>query len=262
MLRSILSRFARRRARVSRAVLVAAVGATVLGAAACGGSDDPEPSLPSALLTADRLPADFTVVPMMVNDLIVSNRNTLEQSKTVAFTPAECAPTADAEFNPQLTEDNSALLVAQSDNGTFSELLSSVRRDVDADRRSTTGPCAVVTAVPSRGTLAGARIVTTTVELPALRDPAVEQAFLIRNDSVTTLSGGEVRARTGLMANVLVRRADGEVVTLQVGLSTAERPVTEEERAAVVPGSPLVAAPVSDDDFVRLVRDAVARVAD
>ncbi|KXT58480.1 hypothetical protein Y710_02880 [Gordonia sp. QH-12] len=256
MLRSILSRSA-----LARTTALAAACAGLIGVAGCGDGSAQEPTLPSLLLTSDQLPPDFTAVPMMVNDLIVSNRSTLEQSKTVAFTPPECAPTADAEFNPQLTEDNSALLVARSDTGVFSELLSSVRRDIDVDRRATTGPCAVVTAVPSKGTLAGAHIVTTTVELPALRDSAVEQSFLVRSDSVTTLPGGAVRARAGLMGNILVRRPSGETVTLQLGLSTDERAVSEQERAAVVPGSALVAAPVTDDEFVRLVRDAVTRAA-
>lgn len=232
----------------------------MLSLTACG-DDAPTPvlSLPNLLLTADRLPGAFTVAPMAVNDLIAANRATLEQAASVAFTPQQCAPTADAQFNPQLTEDNSALLVGTSDDGTFSELVSTVRRDIDADRRATTGPCRVVTAVPSKGTLAGARIVTTTLELPAVRDSAVEQSFLLRSDSVTTLPGGTVRARTGLMANVLVRTAGGDVVTLQVGLSSADREVTAREVETAAPGVPLVAAPISDDEFVGLVRTAVAQ---
>ncbi|WP_290849432.1 hypothetical protein [Gordonia sp. (in: high G+C Gram-positive bacteria)] len=263
MLRSSVSRTsAGSRAAATRVVVFAAVAAALLGTAACGDDDGASAiSLPNLLLAGDQLPPGFAAVPMDVNDLIVANRATLEQAESVAFDPKQCGPTADAEFNPQLTDENTALLVGRSDDGTFSELASTVRRNVDADRRATTGPCRVVTAVPSRGSLAGARIVTTSVELPAVSGPAVDQAFLLRSDSVTTLPSGAVRARAGLMANVLVRAANGEVVTLQVGLSTLEREISEADRAAVAPGTPLVAAPVSDDEFIGLVRSAVARAA-
>lgn len=241
--------------------MLAVVAAAVLSVAACGDDEPPALSLPNLLITADQLPADFSAVPMTVDQLIVANRATLEQAETVAFDPASCAPTADAAFNPQLTEDNTALVVGKSDGGTFSELVSTVRRDIDADRRATTGPCRVVTATPSKGSLAGATIVTTSVELPAVTDSAVEQAYLVRSDSVTTLPGGTVRARSGLIANVLVDTAGGDLVTVQVGLSSDEREITEAEQRAVAPGAPLTAAPVSDDEFVQLVRTAVTRAA-
>ncbi|ALG86544.1 hypothetical protein ACH46_02615 [Gordonia phthalatica] len=246
------------RVAVSRAAAVA-VAAAVLGVSSCGGDEPPRLSLPNLLMTADQFPGGFSAVTMDVDQLIVANRATIEQAATVGFEPESCAPTADAKFNPQLSEDNSALLAGESNDGTFSELISTVRRDIDADRRATTGPCRVVTATPSRGTLAGAKIVTTSVELPSVVDAAVEQSFLVRSDSVTTLPGGAVRARSGLVANLLVRTVGGDTVTLQLGLSSGSDEVTEEQRAAVAPGAPLVPAPVSDDEFVQLVRTAVER---
>ena len=249
------------RSIVSRAVAAAVAAASVLSVAACGGSEPQPLSLPDLLMTADQFPGGFSAVTMEVDQLIVANRTTIEQAASVSFDPPVCAPTADASFNPQLSEDNTALLAGESGDGTFSELISTVRRDIDADRRATTGPCRIVTATPSRGSLAGAKIVTTSVELPTVADPAVEQAFLVRSDSVTTLPGGMVRARSGLMANLLVQTAGGEVVTLQLALSSADEEISEERRAAVAPGAPLVSAPVTDDEFVQIVRTAVDRAA-
>ncbi|MBM7368007.1 hypothetical protein [Gordonia hydrophobica] len=249
------------RSIVSRTAVLAVAAASVLGLVGCGGDESPALSLPNLLITADHLPTDFSAVPMTVDDLIAANRSTLEQARTVGFDPPSCAPTADAAFNPQLTDENTALVVGKSDTGTFSELVSTVRRDIDADRRATTGPCRVVTATPSTGALTGATIVTTSVELPAITDSVVEQAFWVRSDSVTTLASGAVRARSGLIANVLVKTAAGEVVTLQLGLSTDEREVSEAERKGVAPGAPLLAAPLSDEEFGQLVQTAVARAA-
>lgn len=137
---------------MTRVVTFAAVAAALLGTAACGSDNQKAAiSLPNLLLAGDQLPPGFAAVPMDVNDLIVANRATLKQAESVAFDPKQCGPTADAQFNPQLTDENTALLVGRSDNGTFSELASTVQRNIDADRRATTGPCRVVTAIPSRG---------------------------------------------------------------------------------------------------------------
>lgn len=218
----------------------------------CGsGPSDPGSDLASRLLPGDAVPAGFTVVPQSVADLIAANRATLDSAATVAFAPADCKPTADAKFNPQLTEDNTVLVVAQSDTGVFSELLSSVRRDVDADRRDTSGPCAVVTATPSTGSLAGVPITNTSVELPALRADHVVQAYLVRTDSVKRPAGANPRSRTALLANVLVERPGGQVITIQLGVSGTE--------AEVMPGAPSTQPPITEAAFADLVRDAVDR---
>ncbi len=205
------------------------------------------------------MPAGFTVVPQSVSDLIAANRSTLDSAATVGFVPAECKPTADAKFNPRLTEDNTVLLVAQSDAATFSELLSTVRRDIDADRRDTTGPCATVTATPSAGSLAGVPITNTSVELPAVRSDHVVQAYLVRTDSVKRPAGANPRARTALLANVLVKRSDGGVATIQMGVSGVEKEVTPEELAGAAPGAPLTQPPLAEAAFVDLVKAAVER---
>ncbi|WOC12752.1 hypothetical protein [Gordonia sp. MP11Mi] len=243
------------------AAVVAAVAATVLAACGGGGQTDVGTPLPGRLVPSDRLPKGFTAVPYQVGDMIAANRSTLEQSEKVGFVPAQCRPTADAEFNPKLTEENTVLLAAQSvldtqsGSGTLTELVSTVRRNVDADRRDTSGVCRVVTSTPTIGALAGARIVNTSTELPALRgDPdlreEVEQAYLVRTDSVTTFADGSVRARSSYLANVLVASPDGQVFTLQLGAGGGDTSGTARSEP-----------PVSEEVFTDLVRSAVERVA-
>ncbi|WP_040520411.1 hypothetical protein [Gordonia malaquae] len=242
-------------------VSTAVVAAMLL--TSCGSSEpaDPGSDLPSRLLPGDSVPQGFTVVPQSVGELIAANRSTLESASTVGFVPAECKPTADAKFNPQLTEDNTVLLVAQSETGTFSELLTTVRRDVDADRRDTSGPCASVTATPSTGSLAGIPIVNTSVELPALRGDDIVVSYLVRTDSVKRPAGANPRSRTALLANVLVKRPGGQVVTIQMGVSGTEVEVTPEVAAGAVPGAPLTQPPLDEAAFTDLVKAAVERAA-
>lgn len=239
--------------RPIRSALAAAAGAAVL-LSACG-SDDPERPLTALVLPAASIPAGFTVVPASVDDLVVRNRTTLEQASSVAFAPEQCAPTADAAFNPQLTENNTVLLVASSEDATLSEVVTTVRRDIDADRRATTGMCRTVTAAPSTGSLAGARIVTTTTELPPPTGDAVEQALVVRSESVTTLTSGQVRLRSALLSNVLVRRPGGEIVTVQLNAGSADKGVQPE-----VPTE--IAAPLPDGEYLQLVDEAVRRAAE
>ncbi|MFT4085651.1 MAG: hypothetical protein QM658_00605 [Gordonia sp. (in: high G+C Gram-positive bacteria)] len=234
-------------------------GAVVLSTAAaltgCSHDDAPLP-LTSLVLAGDALPVGYSVVPAAVDDMVDANKATLAQATTVSFDPAECKPTADAEFNPQLTSDNTVLLVGQSDSAVLSEVVSTVVRDVDADRRATTGPCRVVAATPSKGTLAGARIVTTTDELKSPADKSVEQALVVRQNSVTTLVDGGVRSTVILLATVLVHRPGGSTVTLQLSVGTSGGQVTP---AGQTP--PQAAPPMSDGEFSELVDKAVARAA-
>lgn len=233
-------------------VLALAAGAATL-LSACG-SDEGERPLTALVISASSVPADYTLVPAQVDDLVAGNRQTLEQASSVEFTPAQCAPTADADFTPQLTDTNTVLLVAQSEGSTLSEVVTTVRRDVDADRRATTGICRVVTAVPSTGSLAGARIVTTTTELPAPEGEAVEQALVVRSDSVTTLAGGGVRVRSALLSNVLVRRPGGEIVTVQLNVGSSDGGVQDAAPEEIDP-------PMSEDEYLGLVAEAVDRAA-
>ncbi len=231
--------------------------AVVVGAAtlltACG-SDDGDLPLTGLVLSSDRLPAGYSVVPADVEDLVAANKRTLDQSGSVAFTPDVCRPTADAAFTPELAADNTVLLVAQSDTGTLSELVTTVRRDLDADRRATTGVCAVVTAVPSKGTLAQSRIVTTSTELPTPTGDAVQQALVLRSDSVTTLPDGKALVRSSLLSNVLVQRANGEVVTVQLNVGSAD--------SGVQPAAPAeIAPPLPQSEYLELVQAAVDRAA-
>lgn len=245
-----VSILARRRRFLS--ITAVAVGAATL-LTACGSADSELP-LTGLVLSSDSLPAGYSVVPADVEDLVAGNRRTLEQAASVAFTPEGCTPTADAAFTPELDADNTVLLVAQSDTGTLSELVTTVRRNLDADRRATTGVCAVVTAVPSQGTLAGSRIVTTSTELPAPSGAAVEQALVLRSDSVTALTGGRVLVRSTLLSNVLVRRPSGEVVTVQVNVGSPD--------SGVLPVAPeQITPPLPQEEYLALVQAAVDRAA-
>ncbi|MFT3661033.1 MAG: hypothetical protein QM809_06440 [Gordonia sp. (in: high G+C Gram-positive bacteria)] len=223
----------------------------LFGLVACG-DDDPAPrALSSLVLGAEYLPEGFAVAPADVTSLIGGNRRTLEQAASVTFAPAECRPTADEAFSPLMTSDNTALLVAEAASATLSEVVSSVRRDIDADRRATTGRCRVVEARPTRGTLAGARIVTTSSELPSPSSEAVEQGLVVRSESVTTLTDGKVRVRSALLANLLLRRPHGEVVTVQITVASANTNTSSAAPKRIEP-------PMSEADFLRLVDDAVA----
>lgn len=232
------------------AAVAVAVAASAL--AACSGDPvDVGTGLSGRLVHSDELPKGFTAIPSyQVGDMIAANRSTLEQAEKVGFEPALCRPTADAAFNPKLTEENTVLLVAQSDAGTLSELVSTVRRNVDADRRDTSGPCRVVTSTPTTGVLAGARIVNTSTELPARRGDSVTQSYLVRTDSVTTFADGSVRSRRSYMANVLVESEGGEIFTVQLGAGGAD-----------AAGSAQSEPPVSEDAFADLVDAAVERAA-
>lgn len=226
----------------------------VVAAAGCGGGEPAPLPLTSLVIGAAAVPDGFTVVPADVGDLIAGNRSVLEQSESVEFTPAECRPTADAAFNPLLTAANTVLLVAQSDSATLSEVVSTAERDIDADRRATTGVCRVVTARPTRGSLAGSRIVTTSTELPAPAGPAVQQALVVRSDSLTTLPDGQVRVRTALLSNVLVRRPDGGLLTVQLNVGSRDD--------AVHPAAPeRIDPPMAPEEYAKLVDEAVARAA-
>lgn len=233
--------------------LAGTIGSALLSG--CGADEAPVP-LTGLVLASASLPADYQVLGATVEDLVSANQQTLKQAETVDFEPAQCTPTADADFNPRLDPDNTAVLVAESDTATLSEVVTTVRRDIDADRRATTGPCRVVTAVPAKGTLAGARIVTTSTELPAPTGAAVQQALVLRSDSVTALAGQEdqFRVRSALLATVLVRRAEGEIVTVMLNVGSND--------GTVKPAVPdRIEAPMNQDEYLKLVDEAVARAA-
>ncbi|WP_244945767.1 hypothetical protein [Gordonia zhaorongruii] len=243
------------------AAVMAGVASMAMVACDSGEPVDPGSDLPSRLLPGDALPDGFTVVPAQVSELVAANRSTLKNAESVRFDPVGCKPTADAKFNPHLNEGNTAFLVGRSAAGTFTELVSTQRRDVDADRRDTSGPCRVVTASPTAGGLAGARIVTTSSELPVHGIDGAEQAYLLRTDSVTTLADGGVRARSAYMANLLVQSTSGRVITLQVGIAGQDAAVEPERVEKAGPNAALSDPPVSESAFTGLVRKAAERAA-
>lgn len=229
--------------------------ATVL--AACGTATEQLP-LTSLVLTADQVPDGFTVVAADVEDLVVSNRQALEDADSVIFAPTVCRPTADADFAPRLTPDNTVLLAAQNDDRVLLlEMITTVERDIDADRRTTTGVCREVTAIGATGTLAGSRIVTTYTELPGPVSAAVRQSLVLRADTVTAspeAAPAGVRTRSELIANLLVQRPDGRLVTVQLSAKGAG--------SAVVPTAPAhLEPPMAESVFAALIADAVERAA-
>ncbi|NLG44974.1 MAG: hypothetical protein GX543_00720 [Gordonia sp.] len=230
--------------------------ATLVGAVTgCSGADDAPLPLTALVLESDALPAGYTLYTQAtVDELIGVNRRTLEQAETVEFRPEECRPTADADFNPRLTSENTVLLVAQSESGTLSEVVSTVVRDLGADRRATTGACRIVTAVPTRGTLATAEIVTRNTELTGPRGDFVKQSVVVRSDTVTTLGDGGVRVRSALLSNVLVQRPDGQTVTVQLNVAGPDSAVQPTAPEAIDP-------PLSDAEFTELVQQAAERAA-
>ena len=240
---------------VRAAVLAVLVPVCAAGLVACGGDDAAEQvPLTGLVLPADAVPEGFTVVPAAVSDLIAGNRETLRQAESVTFSPPECRPEADGEFNPALTESNTVLLVASSETATMSEVVSEVERNIDADRRATTGTCRVVTAEPTQGSLAGANIVTSTTELPGPTGDMVEQSLVIRSDSVTTLPDQKVRVRSALLSNALVRRPNGGIVTVQVNVGGVDGGVLDAVPDRLEP-------PMAESEFTELVQKAVDRAA-
>lgn len=230
-------------------LIAVAIGVSVT---ACGSDDEPAP-LSWLVLPGPSLPDGFLLVSAPLETLLSANSQTLEQAKTVEFTPPQCAPTADAEFTPQLTEANAALLVAESDTATLSEIVTTVPRNLDADRRATTGPCRVVTAVPTKGTLAGAQIVTSSRELTKPGGENIEQALVLRSDSVTTLVDGQFRVRSALLGTALVRRPTGEQVTVSLNVATRDARARAEEPAEIAP-------PMGEGEYLELFGEAIKRV--
>ncbi|MFZ2511665.1 MAG: hypothetical protein WAW85_11345 [Gordonia sp. (in: high G+C Gram-positive bacteria)] len=238
--------------RAGSALLATALGLGL--ATGCGDAADQTLPLTGLVLPSASVPAGYQVVPVPVDDLLSANRQTLEQATTVAFSPPVCKPTADAEFSPQLNTDNTVLLVAESDTATLSEVITTVRRDLDADRRATTGPCRVVTVVPTKGTLAGAQIVTSRREISVPHSDEVEQAVVVRSDTVTTLVDGQYRVRSALLGSALVRRPNGATVTVSVNVATRDLSARPEAPTQIAP-------PMDEDEYLTLFDEAIARAA-
>nr|WP_202422504.1 hypothetical protein [Gordonia sp. SID5947] len=226
--------------------------------AGCGGSDPEAGSNASAvpadlLMAPGELPAGFTPTQLSVTDLVAGNRGPIAAAAKAAVTPPECRPTADADLNPQLDAANSAVLAARGEKGSLVELVSTVRRDIEADIRATTGICATTTTVIGSGNLRGARIVTRYTEVPppsSEDDGTVQQSSTMRSTVTTTLTDGAVSTQIGFAGYAIVTGPGGAPVTVQLTVAGEATPATK-------PPAPAT-QPMTDAEFAASFGDAVS----
>ncbi|MFE0751131.1 hypothetical protein [Gordonia sp. NPDC058843] len=249
--------------RRSPAAFAASVVAVSLGAAvltACAG--DPEPaSAPRGpadlVLSASQLPSGYSSAPLSVADLVAGNQAAFDASRSTRVTPEYCRPTSDAALNGALTADNSAVLAARDGaTGTLVEVVTTVSRDIDADRLTTTGRCSRTTTEITTGHLAGSRVLTVYTELPS---PDVaggvlpgEQMLVTRSDVTTTLPDGGVRRQVGFAGYAVLDRPASGPVTVQLTVSGMPT------RASNPPTAPV--EPIDPASFSALFDTAVERV--
>lgn len=209
------------------------------------------------LITPQQLPAGFEPTQLSVADLADGNKGPIESARTADISPDVCRPTADADMNPQLSQDNSAVIAARADDAGLVELVSTVRRDVDADIRATTGGCALTTSTITTGSMRGAQIVARYTEIPnpdlGERASSVRESVLVRSDVTTTLADGTASAQVGYAGYAIVARAGGSPVTVQLTVTSDAAP------AAKPPAPPAV--PMAAADFTAVFRDAVTAAA-
>ncbi|WAC53858.1 hypothetical protein [Gordonia sp. SL306] len=245
------------RRRWSAAAIIAA--AAVMAVVAGCGSDPVTGPAPSAvpadlLMSPGELPAGFTPAQLSVADLVAGNRGPIESARSAVVTPPECRPTADADLNPQLTAANSAVLAARSDGGSLVELVSTARRDIDADIRSTTGRCAITTTVIGSGNLRGARIVTRYTAVPTPdsgeRGSSVQESTAMRSMVTTTLTDGAVSTQIGFAGYAIVTRPGAAAVTVQLTVGGEATPATKPATGAT--------QPMTDAEFAAAFGDAIS----
>jgi len=190
--------------RKSLGVVVAVVACLAL--AGCG-SDKKAPTTVTTsdkLVSIDDIPSDYTTTVMSVDDLQANNAQSLDQMKTATYTPAQCKPTADDQLNRAITPQNTSLLVTQGPNqNSITELVTTVIRDIDADRRTGTGACSTVTTSINAGLMTGATLVTESRELP-IDKGAASQAFVARQQITTTLPNNPTQTATALVGYAIV----------------------------------------------------------
>ncbi|ATD69434.1 MULTISPECIES: hypothetical protein [Gordonia] len=238
---------------------VFALVAAVIAIAGCsnGSAEAPAPRTPAdLLLQPSDLPPGFTAESLSVSDLVAGNRAGIDAARTARVTPGFCTPTADAELNGELTADSSAVLAARGGTGVLVELVTEARRDIDADRLSTTGRCSRTTTEITVGNLAGSRVVTEYTEMaPPEVDGGLgtgEQMLLTRSEVTTTLPDGGVRRQIGFAGYAALDRPTSGPVTVQLTVSGATTPASDP------PTEPT--EPVDAATFVRVFDAAVGRV--
>lgn len=231
---------------------------TVIALAGCGSSAPTAPVAPAdLLLRPDQLPQGFAPSQLTVDDLVGSNRGMIHRAESAQVTPPDCRPTADADLNSQLSQANSAVLAARGDASSLVELVTTARRGVDADIRTTTGGCSTTTTIVGAGTLRGARVVTRYDEIahPDLGSHAssVEQSVVVRSEVTTTLPDAASSNQIGYAGYAIVKRPIGEPVTVQLT-------VAGDATAPANPPTP-AAEPIPTAGFTEVFRDAISAAA-
>ncbi|MFW0794121.1 hypothetical protein AAFP30_09940 [Gordonia sp. CPCC 205515] len=245
--------------RSRRAIAATLLLSAIITLGGCGSS--PAPTTPVApadlLLNPEQLPDGFEPAQLTVADLVGSNRGMIERSVKAQVIPPDCRPTADADLNTQVSQANSAVLAARSDASSLVELVTTVRRDLDADIRATSGGCSTTTTVVGSGNLRGARVVTRYTEIahPDLGPHAssVQQSLLLRSESTTTLPDGTAGGQIGYAGYAIVTRVGAAPVTVQLTVTGD----------ASLPANPPMPArePLSVAGFTNVFRDAVSAAA-
>ncbi|GAA3027386.1 hypothetical protein GCM10010528_06430 [Gordonia defluvii] len=221
------------------------------------------------LLAPTALPAGFTAVAATVAELVAANAGPLAAASRAPIAPLECRPTADADLNKRLDDDNAAVLAARSSAAALSNLVFAGTRDIDADVRERTGACATTRTTIVGGARAGAVV---TAEHRRLAPPilngvapgrlgrlgrlAIAQMFVVRTDTTTTLPDGAT-SRAVSFAAYAAARTPGPAAT---GDYTIAVTVAGDSTPFATP-FPEVAEPMSDQEFVELFSKALAAAA-
>ncbi|WP_119031199.1 hypothetical protein [Gordonia rubripertincta] len=243
--------------RVTVGAFALVTGMITVAGCSTGSAEAPAPRTAADLLlpTTD-LPPGFTAETLSIDDLVAGNRAGIDAARTTRVSPEYCAPTADADLNGELTANNSAVLAARGGSGVLVELVTTARRDIDADRLASTGRCARTTTEITTGNLAGGRVVTEyTVIAPPDVDGGVgvgEQMLLTRSEVTTTLPDGGVRRQVGFAGYAALDRPASGPVTVQLTVSGDATPVADP------PIEPT--EPVDSEAFAKLFDAAVGRV--
>ncbi|MFT4200560.1 hypothetical protein [Gordonia sp. (in: high G+C Gram-positive bacteria)] len=187
-----------------RAWSAVAVAFVIAGLVGCSSTVNLTPPEPGAMLLAPTdLPSGFNPVPTTVAGLKSGNDELLALAAKATVAPAECRPTADADMNKRLTQDNAAALTARSMDATLANVVFEGARDLTADERERTGKCATTKTTIVGGTRDGAVITADQRKLvaPVLdgKGPgqlgqvgrlSITQMLVVRTDTTTTMPDG------------------------------------------------------------------------
>lgn len=218
------------------------------------------------LLAPAELPATFTAQDATVQQLTEGNAALLAAAEQAEVAPRECRPTADADMNRRMSEDDAAVLAARSPEASLTNVVFAGARDVDADLRENTDACATTRTTVAQGSRAGAVI---TAEHRKLAAPvlagqgagrlglvgrlSITQMLVLRTDTTTTMPDGAT-SRSASFAGYAVgqtpaakdKKADFTVALTVVGAST---PFTTP--------FPELTPPMSDKEFAELFSKAL-----